>query len=74
MSKEIKCSICKAYLGEIREARLRKDTMYICKKCYNKIEMMDLDDEEDETPQYKSPIPDSKDFMTYFGNILRGVK
>ncbi len=33
MPKQINCYLCKVYLGEIKDARLRKDTLFICEKC-----------------------------------------
>lgn len=33
MSREIKCTVCRAPLGEIRDARLRKGIKHICAKC-----------------------------------------
>ena len=37
MSKTIKCSLCGAYLGEIRDAKLAKEMAFLCKKCNSKI-------------------------------------
>ena len=33
MSKKISCSCCSKYLGEIRDARLRKGIYHLCGDC-----------------------------------------
>jgi len=33
MPREINCYKCQAYLGEIKDAKLRKDILFICRKC-----------------------------------------
>lgn len=36
--RQIECSGCGCNLGEIRDARLRKDIRYLCGQCYDKRE------------------------------------
>ena len=38
----IRCKKCKRYLGEIRDARLHKDIVYLCKKCNTQREALEL--------------------------------
>ncbi|WP_146071880.1 hypothetical protein [Marinobacterium lutimaris] len=33
MAKEIKCTVCRKSMGEIRDATLRKGIAYICAPC-----------------------------------------
>lgn len=33
MARKIFCSECKTYLGEIRDAKLKKDMAHLCAKC-----------------------------------------
>lgn len=33
MSREIKCTVCRKVMGEIRDASLRKGIKYICEPC-----------------------------------------
>ena len=47
MSKTIKCSICGAYLGEIRDAKLAKEIAFLCKKCNNIIHKGSSNTDED---------------------------
>jgi len=35
MPREIKCAECGTDLGEIRDARLRRDIVYLCNACYS---------------------------------------
>ena len=35
MPREIKCAECGTELGEIRDARLRRDIVYLCNACYS---------------------------------------
>lgn len=35
-SKKIHCAGCNAYLGVIRDAKLRKDVKFLCKNCETK--------------------------------------
>lgn len=32
--RQIRCKDCEAYLGEIRDASLRKDLVTLCQECY----------------------------------------
>ena len=45
MLREINCYKCQAYLGEIRDAKLRKDILFVCGKCVRP----KLNKENDET-------------------------
>ena len=45
MLREINCYKCQAYLGEIRNAKLRKDILFVCGKCVRP----KLNKENDET-------------------------
>ena len=36
MSRKIYCNKCKVYLGEIRDAKLRKDVCFSCYSCVSK--------------------------------------
>jgi hypothetical protein len=38
MPRKIYCAKCGFYLGEIRDAKLRKGTVFICVKCAKPIE------------------------------------
>ena len=33
MSKKISCTYCNKFLGQIRDAKLRKNIYHICKEC-----------------------------------------
>ena len=35
-SRKINCKSCKTYLGEIRDAKLKKGISYLCRSCENK--------------------------------------
>lgn len=35
-TKEIKCTVCRKSMGEIRDATLRKGIRYICEPCDNR--------------------------------------
>jgi RNase P subunit RPR2 len=37
MARHVYCSKCNVYLGEIRDARLRKDIVMLCGKCNAKM-------------------------------------
>lgn len=41
--RHIRCSVCKAYLGVIRDARLRTDIEYACSDCINRLKYQQND-------------------------------
>jgi hypothetical protein len=55
--KVIFCGICKKYLGEIRDAKLRKGIAFLCAEC--------------ETKRIASGMRKKSDIKDFFGGILR---
>jgi len=43
MKRQIYCYKCQCYLGEIRDATLKKGILFLCLICYNKSKMKDYD-------------------------------
>jgi RNase P subunit RPR2 len=42
MAKEVVCKKCNKYLGEIRDGRLHKDIVYLCKNCNIQREALEM--------------------------------
>ncbi len=60
MKKTIYCKGCNTYLGEIRDAKLKKGIVYLCSNCDTKRIASDLGKKE-------KPI----DYMDLFGDIFK---
>jgi predicted SprT family Zn-dependent metalloprotease len=41
---KIYCAKCRKYLGEIRDAKLRKGTAYLCAECERDLKKVDMPD------------------------------
>jgi len=41
--RKIYCYKCQSYLGEIRDATLKKDVLFLCSICFNKDRTKDYD-------------------------------
>lgn len=57
MSRKIYCEQCDAYLGEVRDATLRKDALYICASCLIRLR----------------PAPRKPDTSEDFGNVFEAL-
>lgn len=53
--KHINCHLCNKYLGEIRDAKLRKGTVHICHECSSALAI-----------SRKKPYSDIPDFLKGF--------
>ncbi len=60
---KIKCTKCYKYLGEIRDAKLRKGITYLCKECDTQRQALEL--------RFKKP--NSKDSESDLFDILGGI-
>lgn len=64
-ARKIKCCECMNYMGEVREASLRKDINYICDKCLVKLRLARNESKQSRAPQ--NDIPD------WLGGIMGGM-
>ncbi len=62
MARDIHCVDCGTYLGEIRDAKLKKNISHICSSCTNI------------RKQHRTPDSQDTDFMSMFSEILKGKK
>jgi len=63
MSKKILCKSCMKYLGEIHEAKLRKNIVFLCEQCEVQRKALEL--------RYKNNSHD--DYMDSIKDIFGGV-
>lgn len=62
--RKIYCYKCQCYLGEIRDATLKKGILFLCAICYNKTQMKDYN--KTKTKSYDLP-PGFEDLFGGFG-------
>lgn len=60
---EIRCSVCKCYLGVIRDAKLKKGLGYLCSDCKDEI-----------IAPYQNPKSSSAEMPDFFQSIFGGFK
>lgn len=63
MSIQVKCKKCSVFLGEIRDAKLHKDIIYLCKNCNTQREALEL--------RYRNKDTEGS-FGGMFGDIFGG--
>jgi glutaredoxin-related protein len=62
VARDIHCVDCGTYLGEIRDAKLKKNISHICSSCTNM------------RKHHKTPDLQDTNFMSMFDEILKGKK
>jgi len=58
MSKKITCVACAKYLGEIKDGRIRKGTVYLCDNCNTKRLAADMMEKNDPLGSLKKSMMD----------------
>jgi len=67
MSKDIHCAGCKLFLGTIEEAKIRKNTSYLCRSCEKKRVALELKHQNK-----KHTTPPSSGVEDFLNTIMRG--
>lgn len=65
--KKIICKECNKYLGEIRDAKLRKGISFLCKECTEYFEIGN----QESNQEYKKSNLDNLDVPDFFKDIFR---